>query len=384
MYECPKAVPEDPQYEKNLPQPPLYAGGGVHGTLRFRVAVRTSLYEREEPMMANLSQLVQDERTARMALSMIVEPDDAVTGRLLGEVGAVEVLRLAKRDDGVPGLGTVDARVWRAQFERPDAQTHSQRIVEAQRMGIGVLIPGDQDWPSALDDLGDRRPYVLWTRGATSFLARPLSEFVTITGARAATSYGEHVAGQLSSDLANAERVVVAGGAYGIEGAAHRAALASGGDTIAVMANGVDRPYPVGHRELLERVADLGLMVSEVPPGAVPTRHRFLARARLMAALSAATAVVEAGARSGSLAVAQRAHELGRIVGAVPGPITSATSVGSNHLLAERLARVISHADDVVRRSEKAETKSLSPGTSAHSLHQRRDLPLDREARRDL
>ena len=176
MYECPKAVPEDPQYEENLPQPPLYAGVGVHGTLRFRVAVRTSLYEQEEPMMANLSQLVQDERTARMVLSMIVEPDDAVT------------VRLAERDDGVPGLGTVDARVWRAQFERPDAQTHSQRIVEAQRMGIGVLIPGDQDWPSALDDLGDRRPYVLWTRGATSFLARPLSEFVTITGARAATS----------------------------------------------------------------------------------------------------------------------------------------------------------------------------------------------------
>ena len=334
--------------------------------------------------MTNLSHVAQDERTARMALSMIVEPDDAVTGRLLGELGALEVLRLAKRDDRVPGLGAVDAKVWRAQFERSDSQTHAQRIVEAQRMGIGVLIPGDHDWPSALDDLDDRQPYVLWTRGATSFLARPLSEFVTITGARAATSYGEHVAGELASDLANAERVVVAGSAYGIEGAAHRAALASGGDTIAVMANGVDRPYPMGHRELLERVVDLGLMVNEVPPGAMPTRHRFLARARLMAALSAATVVVEAGARSSSLAVAQRAHELGRIVGAVPGPITSATSVGSNHLLAERLARVISHADDVVRRSEKAETKSLSPGTSAHSLHQRRDLPLDREARRDL
>lgn len=334
--------------------------------------------------MTNLSHVAQDERTARMALSMIVEPDDAVTGRLLGELGALEVLRLAKRDDRVPGLGAVDAKVWRAQFERSDSQTHAQRIVEAQRMGIGVLIPGDHDWPSALDDLDDRQPYVLWTRGATSFLARPLSEFVTITGARAATSYGEHVAGELASDLANAERVVVAGGAYGIEGAAHRAALASGGDTIAVMANGADRPYPMGHRELLERVVDLGLMVSEVPPGAMPTRHRFLARARLMAALSAATVVVEAGARSSSLAVAQRAHELGRIVGAVPGPITSATSVGSNHLLAERLARVISHADDVVRRSQKAESKSLSPGTSAHSLHQRRDLPLDREARRDL
>ena len=283
--------------------------------------------------MTNLSPVVQDERTARMVLSMIVEPDDAVTGRLLGEVGAVEMLRLAERDDGVPGLGIVDARVWRAQFERSDAQTPSQRIIEARRMGIGVLIPGDRDWPSGLDDLGDRRPYVLWTRGATSFLARPLGDFVKITGSRAATSYGEHVAGELASDLANAERVVVAGGAYGIEGAAHRAALASGGDTIAITANGVDRPYSMGRRELLGRVADLGLMVSEVPPGSMPTRHRFLARARLMTALSAATVVVEAGARSGSMAVARRAHELGRVVGAVPGPVTSATSAGPRQLL---------------------------------------------------
>lgn len=95
--------------------------------------------------MTNPSQVVQDERTARMVLSMIVEPDDAVTGRLLGEVGAVEVLRLAERDDELPGIGTVDARSWRAQFARSDTQTHSQHIIEAQRMGIAVLIPGDQD-----------------------------------------------------------------------------------------------------------------------------------------------------------------------------------------------------------------------------------------------
>jgi DNA processing protein len=174
--------------------------------------------------MTNLSHVVQDERTARMVLSMIVEPDDAVTGRLLGELGALELLRLAERDDAVPGLSAVDAQVWRAQFERSDARTLGQRIVEAERAGIGTLIPGDKEWPSALDDLGDRRPYVLWTRGTTSFLARPLSDLVTITGARAATSYGEHVAAELASDLANAERIVVAGGAYGIEGAAHRAA----------------------------------------------------------------------------------------------------------------------------------------------------------------
>ena len=189
--------------------------------------------------MTILSQVVQDERTARMALSMLVEPDDAVTGRLLGELGALELFRLAEGEDAVPGLSTVDAQVWRSQFRRSDARTLEQNLVGAERAGIGTLIPGDKEWPSALDDLGDRRPYVLWTRGTTSFLTRPLSDFVTITGARASTSYGEHVAGQLASDLASAERIIVAGGAYGIEGAAHRAALASGGDTIAVVANGV-------------------------------------------------------------------------------------------------------------------------------------------------
>ena len=305
--------------------------------------------------MTNLSQVVQDERTARMALSMLVEPDDAVTGRLLGELGALELFRLAEGEDAVPGLSTVDAQVWRAQFQRSGARTLEQNLVGAERADIGTLIPGDKEWPSALDDLGDRRPYVLWTRGMTSFLARPLNDLVTITGARASTSYGEQVAGQLASDLASAERIIVAGGAYGIEGAAHRAALASGGDTIAVMANGVDRPYPMGHRELLERVADLGLMVSEVPPGSVPTRHRFLARARLMAALSAATVVVEAGVRSGSMTVARRAHELGRTVGAVPGPVTSATSNGPHELLELGIARIVTHSEQIigVRQAER-------------------------------
>lgn len=266
---------------------------------------------------------------------MIVEPGDAVTGRLLRELSALELFRLAGRDDVVPSLCAVEAQLWRAQFERSDVRTLEQHIVEAERAGIGTLIPGDKEWPSALDDLGDRRPYVLWTRETPSFLARPVDDRVTITGARAATSYGEHVAGELASDLANTERTGVVGGTFGIEGAAHPAALASCGDTIAVMANGVDRPYPMGLRELLERVANLGLIVSEVPPGAVPTLHRFIVRARLVAALSAATVVVEAGVRSGSTTFARRAHELGCAVGAVPGPVPSATSVGPHRLLAE-------------------------------------------------
>jgi DNA processing protein len=297
--------------------------------------------------MPSLSEIAGDERTARMVLSMLVEPDDAVTGRLLATVGGIETLRLAESDGPAPGIGDVDAQVWRGHFAAPGIDSLDERLLQVRRTGFGVLIPGDDEWPDSLGDLGERAPYVLWTRGSSSFLARPLADVVTLTGARASTSYGEHVAGTLASDLAAAERIVVAGGAYGIEGAAHRAALAAGGDTIAVLANGVDRAYPAGHSELLGRVADVGLLVSEVAPGATPTRHRFIARARLMAALSAATVVVEAGARSGSMKVAHDARQLGRAVGAVPGPVTSATSVGPHRLLHSGEARLVADSTDL-------------------------------------
>lgn len=232
-------------------------------------------------MMARLSDVASDERTARMVLSMLVEPNDPVTGRILSRLGAVETLWLAERDGAVVGLGPVDAQVWRDHLSVPGANELAARIDQVQQSGIRALIPGDSDWPVALDDLADVAPYVLWTRGTSSFLSRPMSELVTITGARACTSYGDYVARELASFVAADERVVVAGGAYGIEGASHQAALAAGGDTIAILANGVDRPYPVGHRDLLDRVAAVGLLASEVPPGAVPTRHRVIARARL-------------------------------------------------------------------------------------------------------
>lgn len=317
---------------------------------------------RQEPerntTMPSLSEIARDERTARMVLSILVEPDDAATGHLLAAVGGVETLRLAESDSPVPGLGDIDARVWRGRFSTPGIDSLDERLLQARRSGLGVLIPGDDEWPGSLSDLGERAPYVLWTRGASSFLARPLADLVTVTGARAATSYGEHVVGTLASDLAAAERIVVAGGAYGIEGAAHHTVLATDGDTIAVLANGVDRAYPAGYSELLDRIADVGLLMSEVAPGATPTRHRFIARARLMAALSAATVVVEAGARSGSMKVAQEAHQLGRAVGAVPGPATSATSVGTHGLLRDRVASLITSAADVTALFEHAPNRN--------------------------
>lgn len=298
--------------------------------------------------MTNFTDLATDDRTARMVLSMIAEPNDSTTGRLLTRVDAGETIRLLETENTVPVLGRVDGTMWRERLTpRVSAESVAERLRGVERIGIGVLIPGDRDWPNGVDDLGDSAPFVLWTKGVASFLARPPGDLVTITGARAATPYGEHVAAEIASALAQEGHVIVAGGAYGIEGAAHRAALASGGDTITVLASGVDRPYPAGHSELLRTIADTGLLVSEMPPGATPTRHRFLARGRLMAALSNATIVVEAGGRSGALHTGLQARFLGRGLGAVPGPVTSAASSGTNGLLRDQSARLVTGVSEV-------------------------------------
>lgn len=140
---------------------------------------------------------------------------------------------------------------------------------------------------------------------------------------------------------------IVAGGAYGIEGAAHSSALSRGCSTIAVLASGLDRPYPSGHADLFERIGAAGLIVSEVPPGSAPTRQKFIDRSRLLAAFSAATVIVEAGTRSGTMHVVSEAESLGRPLGAVPGPVTSAASYGTNLLLQQGRAKVITNASDI-------------------------------------
>lgn len=156
-------------------------------------------------------------------------------------------------------------------------------------------------WPAGLDGLGDRAPYVLWTQGASSFRVTALSDRVTITGARASTRYGEQVTTDLEIGLADEERVVITGGAYGIDSAAHRSVLAADGHTIAMLATGLDRRYPAAHAELLYWIGDTGLRVSELPPGIAPTRDRFIARSRPIAALSGGVVIAEASVRFGSI-----------------------------------------------------------------------------------
>lgn len=287
---------------------------------------------------------------ARAVWSTLTEPGDGAAGALVNAFGAAEALRVALADplDGGAavraGLTAVELAAGRARWTpRLGDSTHA--VEAARRAHARLVTPDDSAWPSRLDDLGVHAPLCLWALGDVALLGPRAG--VALVGARAATAYGEHVATELAAECAGDGIAVFSGAAYGIDGAAHRGALASGGPTVAVLAGGVDRPYPAGHRDLLDRVAREGVVVAEVPCGAVPTKWRFLARNRVIAALSDATVVVEAGWRSGALNTAHHAAALGRPLGAVPGPVTSATSAGCHRLLREADAVCITGPADV-------------------------------------
>lgn len=315
----------------------------------------------------NRRQNTAGERTARMVLAAISEPASSTVGAMLTTVGAEETLRLLADPESVlPGsLDTAAVRlVQRRLSPKLRDDLADQVTAQTEALELRVLVPGEAGWPVSLTDLGDAAPYALWVKGDPELLTSSLASRVTMTGARAASAYGVHVATELSAELASEPRILISGGAYGVDGAVHRAALATRrGSTIAVLAGGVDRYYPAGHHELLGRIAENGLVLSEMPPGAAPTRHRFLSRNRLLAALGGATVIVEAGVRSGSLNTAFLASDLGRPVGAVPGPVTSAASAGCHRLLREDFATIVTSAQDV--------TTLLDPPTKSWALGQK-------------
>lgn len=230
---------------------------------------------------------------------------------------------------------------------RLTALAPGRALDDLARLGGTLLVPGRPGWPVRFDDLGPAAPLCLWVRGDPR-LDVATSRSVAVVGARAATAYGVRVAADLGAGLADREVTVVSGGAFGIDVAAHRGALAVDGATVALLAGGVDRPSPAGNLDVLERIADAGgALVAESPPGTVPSRARFLQRNRLIAALAGATVVVEAAWRSGALSTAARAAELLRPLGAVPGPVTSMASAGCHRLLRDGAAVCVTDADDV-------------------------------------
>lgn len=262
------------------------------------------------------------------AWSAVVEPGDVVGGLARRVLGPAVALRLvlesldrrdavtepsllgsALRNEGVDPAEVDDRRIARA-LSRWAPRTTDTRILSSFRaataLGLRLVVPGDDGWPPAFDDLGDHAPAALWLRGAAEL--PEVTSAVAVVGCRASTAYGEQVAADLGSALADRDFCIVSGGAYGIDGMAHRAALAADAPTVAVMAGGVDRFYPTGHDALLRAVVERGLLVSESPCGSTPSKWRFLQRNRVIAALSAVSVVVEAGRRSGALNTAAHAQ----------------------------------------------------------------------------
>ncbi len=253
-----------------------------------------------------------------MALNALLPMGNLELNRLVDNEGAARVWT------GLGRLGEESRWGRRAAAIDPEGLLRATHACASR-----FVIPGDAEWPAGIRDLGNVRmkseggpPFGLWVRGSLEVGDLPLA--VAMVGARAATTYGSHVATEMAADVASRGGTVVSGLAYGIDAAAHRGALLATGPTIAVLAGGVDRPYPASHHDLYQAVLRGGCVIAEAPPGAHPTKAAFLARNRLIAALAQGVVVVEAAARSGAKNTAAWANELGRTVMAVPGPVTSA------------------------------------------------------------
>jgi DNA processing protein len=288
------------------------------------------------------------ERLARAALSRIGEPGDPRLTDLVQELGGETVWGSLQQQAADRELGADLA-------ERIAAADPVRELESAAARGIRFVVPGDVEWPSSVEDLAHAPhlherggvPVGLWCRGSRR-LDESVDHAVAVVGSRSATTYGGAVAGDIASVLARERWTVVSGAAFGIDQAAHRGALAARGPTVAVLACGVDRAYPSAHRNLIDYVADVGLVVSEAAPGCAPTRIRFLARNRLIAAMARGTTVVEAAVRSGALNTASWAAGLGRSVMGVPGPVTSAPSAGVHQLIRTRDAVLVTSGEEVL------------------------------------
>lgn len=318
----------------------------------------------------------EDPRSVAAGWSNIAEPGDVWAGALRQELGASDALRWAhdpfnplphsvEGPGGQSGKGAAPG--WRAAHKRWQPRFYDldveRDLAQLQTLGGRLVVPGDDEWPDQLEDLEFRVPPALWVLGNARLRAKD-EPSVAVVGARSATQYGVRVSSEMAFDLGEAGITVVSGGAYGVDAAAHRGALDAyvekgkksgtlGGvtarvhpSTVAIVCGGLANLYPQGNENLFRRItAEGGAIVAEVPPRFRPARWRFLERNRLIAAWADVTVVPEAGLRSGALATANRALELGRDVGAVPGPITSFASAGPHSLIQDGAALVESARD---------------------------------------
>lgn len=297
-------------------------------------------------------------------LAAVAEPPSVALRTLIADVGVSDAAK-AVATRVIPPEHAEVLRLTEARF---GVNTAAADLETAARLGGRLVTPDDAEWPgwqllalSRADTAAKGgEPLALWVRGPVQ-LDEAVDRSIAIVGSRAASGYGEHVTGLMSNGLVAENWTVVSGGAYGIDGVAHRNVLASSGVTIAVLACGIDRDYPSGHARLLSEIARTGLLISEYAPGTTAAKHRFLTRNRLVAALTSAVVVVEAGHRSGAANTAAWARKLGTPLGAVPGPVTSATSVGCHRMIADGVAQLVTDSRDVVRLAKPEGADTVVP-----------------------
>lgn len=290
--------------------------------------------------------VTEQERLARVTLNAVGEPGDVKLARSVAEEGAVAHLERLRNPTSADGADLA---------ARLAAADPARELERGARAGLRFVVPGDDEWPVGLHDLAHAPPLHerggvpvgVWVKGPLR-LDEAAGRAVALVGSRSATTYGTGVAGDLAAGVAAAGHAVVSGAAFGIDQAAHRAALATRGPTVAVLACGGDKVYPKDHERMLDYIADVGLVVSEAPLGGAPTRIRFLARNRLIAGLAQGVVVVEAAVRSGALNTASWADGLGRIVMGVPGAVTSAASQGVHQMIRTRDALLVTRAEEVL------------------------------------
>ncbi|NLG54251.1 MAG: DNA-protecting protein DprA [Rhodococcus sp.] len=301
------------------------------------------------------------QRLAWAYLARAVQSPAPQMSKLVAEYGPIAVARAVKE-------GRLPETFAAATAARAHIDTAQRDLDMMAAIGGRLVTPEDPEWPQwrflpfagVEHEPGAGEPFALWAKGPR-LLNEVTERAIGIVGTRAASSYGEHVTGELAGDLAVDGWTVVSGAAFGIDGAAHRSALGVGGATVAVLACGIDRAYPAGHSRLLRQIGQDGLVITEYPPGTTPARYRFLARNRLVAALSDGVVVVEAGWRSGARNTAAWCRKLGRPVMAVPGPVTAASSTGCNRMIREGEAALITSAADIVDVAGPIELRDDTP-----------------------
>lgn len=293
--------------------------------------------------------MTDEQKLAWAYLSRVAEPPCVPLATLVADVGPVDAAQMVRQ-------GAVGAELRASTAARRDVDRGPQDLEVLERLGGRLITPNCEEWPHlafSTFNAGVERPrpqghppLVLWALGPRN-LADVAERACAIVGTRVSTAYGDYVAADFAAGLVERDVAVVSGAAYGIDGVAHRAALAARGVTVALLASGLDVPYPVDHSGMLRRIGEDGLVVTEYPPGVRPARHRFLTRNRLVAACSGGTIVVEAGLRSGAASTASWARTMNRPVCAVPGPITSAASAGC-HVLLRDGAHIVTRAADIL------------------------------------